>query len=71
MTPLHVAAKSARFQVVVYLADQGNNINTKDSDGVSIVFMCISEGNFFFWLTQVPKNELLHLHNQILGFVMH
>ena len=48
MTPLHVAAKSARFQVVVYLADQGNNINTKDSDGVSIVFMCVSEGNFFF-----------------------
>ena len=38
MTPLHVAAKSARFQVVECLVDQGADINTKDSDVVSIYF---------------------------------
>ena len=35
MTPLHVAAKSDRYKTVKYLVD-GANINTKDSDGVSI-----------------------------------
>ena len=44
MTPLHVAAKSARFQVVEYLVDQGADINTKDSDGVSIIPL----NEFFF-----------------------
>ena len=41
MTPLHVAAKSARFKIVEYLVDKGANISTKDSDGVSI----------YFWIT--------------------
>ena len=36
MTPLHVAAKSGRFKIVEYLVDEGANISTKDSDGVSI-----------------------------------
>jgi len=38
MTPLHVAAGSARFKIVEYLVDEGANISTKDSDGVSIYF---------------------------------
>ena len=38
MTPLHVAARSARFKIVDYLVDEGANISTKDSDGVSIYF---------------------------------
>ena len=70
MTPLHVAAKSARFQVVEYLIDQGAYINTKDSDGVSIYCWM----NFFLLIDPgKKKNENLHLHNLIkyLGFVMH
>ena len=36
MTPLHVAAKSARFKVVECLVDEGANISTTDNDEVSI-----------------------------------
>ena len=36
LTPLHVAAKSDRYKIVEYLVDEGADINTKDSDGVSI-----------------------------------
>jgi len=36
MTPLHVAAKSARFKVVEFLVGKGGDINTTDNDGVSI-----------------------------------
>ena len=41
MTPLHLAAKSARFRVVKYLVDKGDDINTKDSNRVSTIFMCL------------------------------
>ena len=37
MTPLHVAATSARFKVVECLVEQGANISTKDNDEVSII----------------------------------
>ena len=36
MTPLHMAAKSGRKKIVEYLVDEGANISTRDSDGVSI-----------------------------------
>ena len=36
LTPLHMAAKSDRYKTVKYLVDEGANINTRDSDGVSI-----------------------------------
>ena len=61
MTPLHVAAKSTRFQVVKCLVDQGADINTKDSDGVSIILL----NEFFLLIDPGTKNENLHLHNLI------
>jgi len=41
MTPLHVAAKSGRFEVVEFLAGKGGDISTTDNNGVSIMWICL------------------------------
>ena len=36
MTPLHLAAKSGHVKIVIYLCDQGADINIQDNDGVNL-----------------------------------
>lgn len=36
MTPLHVAAEKARYEIAEYLIDKGAEISAEDNDGVGI-----------------------------------
>lgn len=36
MTPLHVAAEKAHYEIAEYLIDKGADINAEDNDGVGI-----------------------------------
>ena len=65
MTPLHVAAGSARFKIVEYLVDEAANISTKDSDGVSIYFWM----NFFLIdpLLKYGVYIYIYIYSQKLG----
>ena len=39
LTPLHVAAKKSRAQILQYLVGKGADINIKDKNGVNISFV--------------------------------
>ena len=36
MTPLHLAAESARIKIVEYLVDKGADVNIQDCNGVNV-----------------------------------